>query len=263
MSFVNEGEASGFSVKNPSTADRVLITYYTDPLCCWSWALEESIKKLREEYHGQIQWSNVMGGMIQDWNSYNDPMNAINRPLQFGPVWMHASQISGVPMDSTIWHTDPPASSFPSCIAVKCAALQSSSAEELLLSALRHAVMTEVKNIAKESMIMKIAEEVSDEHGELDFKLFKESWENGSGAQAFRADLQQTRYLKIGRYPTLTFTTDHTKGLMITGYRPYAILEDALHQLAPQASKSKNPPEAGLGEPCSTNESIGFNRSDS
>ena len=104
--------------------------------------MEPHWKKLREEYADKIDWQYVMGGMVQDWNSYNDPMNAVTRPLQFGPIWMHASQVSQRPMDATVWHTDPPASSYPSCIAVASAMLQSPLAGELLLNALREAVMT-------------------------------------------------------------------------------------------------------------------------
>jgi predicted DsbA family dithiol-disulfide isomerase len=245
MDSVNKDETEVISVASLSTADQVLITYYTDPLCCWSWALEENCKRLRHEYQGQIRWKNVMAGMLQDWNSYNDPMNAINRPLQFGPVWMHASQISGVFMDSTIWHKDPPASSFPSCIAVKCAGLQSSEAEELLLAALRSAVMTKARNIARESVIMEIVGEVADVNEAFDLGLFKAAWKDGTGVQAFKSDLQQARYVKIGRYPTLTFTSDQAKGLMITGYRPYSILQDALRHMK-ELSKSKNPSEDGF-----------------
>ena len=233
---------------NPTgTADRVTVTYYTDPLCCWSWALEPHWEKLKEVYHDRIEWNYVMGGMIQDWKSYNDPMNSINRPIQFGPVWMHASQISGVPMDYSIWHKDPPASSFPSCIAVKCASLQSPRAGELLLSKLREAVMTQGLNIAKQAIIFKIAETTASANpGLLNYNRFEADWKNGSGMEAFNEDLQRTRFLRIGRYPTLTFTTGKaSKGIMITGYRPYDVLNEGLRQMLGQVGgltpKEKNP----------------------
>jgi predicted DsbA family dithiol-disulfide isomerase len=216
----------------PTTTDRVMVTYYTDPLCCWSWALERHWNKLKTIFHQHIEWRYVMGGMIQDWKSYNDPLNSVSRPLQLGPVWMHAAQLSDTPMDYTIWHKDPPASSFPSCIAVKCAALQSEKAGEMLLNTLREAVMTKGLNIAKESVLFSIADDAARVHGSLlDINKFKESWKSGAGVEAFRSDLQKTRFLKIGRYPTLTFMKQGAKGIMITGYRPYEILLDALSQI--------------------------------
>lgn len=225
-----------------SAADRVMITYYTDPLCCWSWALEPHWRKLASQYQDAIQWRYVMGGMIQDWNTYNDPLNSVSRPLQLGPVWMHASQVSGTPMDYSIWHKDPPSSSFPSCIAVKCAGIQSGAAADLLLSALRVAVMTKGENISKELVIMSIANNVAQENPLIfDIKKFEESWRDGSGVNAFRDDLKQTRFLKIGRFPTLTFTNASSKGIMITGYRPFEVMKEALQQMLPGASKKQNP----------------------
>ena len=222
----------------PAAADRILITYYTDPLCCWSWALEPHWKKLKEEFRDSIEWKYVMGGMIQDWNTYHDPMNSVNKPLQFGPIWMHASQISGAPMDFRIWHEDPPASSFPACMAVKCAMLQSPAAGETMLYHLREAVMTKALNISRESVILSIAKDLSEaDNPVLDFDRFSETWRDGGSMEAFRSDLQQTRFLKIGRYPTLTFTDTSARGIMITGYRPYAVLKDALTHMLNKARK--------------------------
>lgn len=216
----------------PPTADRVMISYYTDPLCCWSWAIELSWKRLRAEFQDHIEWRYVMGGMIQDWKTYDDPMNCISRPIQFGPVWMHASQVAGVPIDFDIWHKDPPLSSYPSCVAVKCAELQSPLAGELLLYDLREAVMTKGLNISRESVIISVAEELSAKDGEVfSVRKFQEAWHDGLGADAFREDLQRTRFLKIGRYPTFTFTHAGVAGIIITGFRPYDVLRQALTQM--------------------------------
>lgn len=232
------GKSSG---SNPA-ADRVMITYYTDPLCCWSWALEPHWNKLKAEYADRIQWKYVMGGMLEDWNAYNDPMNAITRPIQFGPVWMHASQISAQPIDFSIWHRDPPASSYPSCIAVVCAMLQSSAAGELLLHALREAVMTRAQNIARESVILAIAKSLSDAHTDVfNFAEFKMAWADGRGTDAFRRDLMETRFLRIGRYPTLTFTSAASRGIIITGYRPFDVLENALREILTHKEEKQNP----------------------
>lgn len=209
-----------------------MVTYYTDPLCCWSWALEPHWNRLKSDYQQLIKWRYVMGGMIQDWTTYNDPMNAISRPIQFGPIWMHASQVSGTPIDYSIWHKDPPASSFPSCIAVKCASLQSPRAAELLLHDLRKAVMVEGRNISREPVIMEAAEALNKRSPNIfDYDKFICSWKDGSGIEAFSGDLRQTRFLKIGRYPTITFTAGGPTGVMITGYRPYLILEESLKKM--------------------------------
>jgi hypothetical protein len=67
--------------------DLVEITYYTDPLCCWSWAFEPQWRRLRYEYSGKIKWRYRMGGLLPDWSSFSDPMNDVSRPIQMGPFW--------------------------------------------------------------------------------------------------------------------------------------------------------------------------------
>lgn len=116
--------------KENSKADLLEITYYTDPLCCWSWAFEPQWRRFLYEFRGKIRYRYCMGGLLPQWNNYNDAINSVTRPIQRGPVWMHAKQMSGMPIDQNIWMRDPPSSSYPACIAVKCAALQSPYAEE-------------------------------------------------------------------------------------------------------------------------------------
>src|SRR5215203_2358567 len=101
-----------------SAIARLQITYYTDPLCCWSWGMEPAIRRLRYEYAEVIGWRFCMGGLLPDWKRFSDPVNHVSRPAQMGPVWMHAMQITGMEMKTTMWHTSPPSSSYPACTAV-------------------------------------------------------------------------------------------------------------------------------------------------
>ncbi len=173
-----------------------------------------------------------MGGMIPDWKSYNDPMNAVSKPLQMGPVWMHAAQITNIPIHYSIWHEDPPSSSYPACIAVKCASSQSALAGELYFYAVQQALMVEGQNIARTEVLFKVAERVTAEHPtDFDLTLFQDAWTNEQGLRAFREDIKQARYHKIGRFPALTITDTTGKGIIIVGYRPYEALVQAFMQV--------------------------------
>jgi putative protein-disulfide isomerase len=167
--------------------------------------------------------------MIPDWNTYKDDMNSVTKPLQMGPVWMHASEVTHVPMKYSIWHEDPPASSYPSCIAVKTAGLQSMYAEELFLLSVRKALMLEGKNIAKVSVLLDIAKQL--DGPDLSFKQFKSDWEAGLGTDAFKSDVQKAKLHNIGRYPTLTFQNDKGEGVIMVGYRPYEVLAKSFEGL--------------------------------
>lgn len=185
-----------------------------------------------------------MGGLLPNWESFNDPMNAINRPVQMGPLWFEAKYISGMPIQDQIWITDPPSSSYPACIAVKCAALQSAEAEEAYLRKLREAVMLHTKNIAQQQVLIDIAATLAkDIYGILDIEQFKNDLQNGNGYEAFRKDLLQVRYHKISRFPTLTISANN-KAVMIVGYRPYSVLLDAIAAVAPDLEPVQRPIDA-------------------
>ena len=176
-----------------------------------------------------------MGGMLQDWDSFDDPMNSVSRPIQMGPVWMEAKNITGMPMEDKVWFRDPPASSFPACVGVKCAGLQSPEAEEWYLRRLREAIMLRGKNIAKKEVLLEVAETLAAEKPHLfDSSRFKTDLQSGAGNDAFRQDLQDARYQRIGRYPTLTIQKPGQKGVIITGYRPYDVLLEAVKQVSPE-----------------------------
>ncbi|HET7361869.1 MAG TPA: DsbA family protein, partial [Salinimicrobium sp.] len=66
------------------------VAYYTDPLCCWSWAMEPQLRKLRYLLKGDLDLRYVMGGLLKDWEHFNDKMNDIHKPSQMGPLWMEA-----------------------------------------------------------------------------------------------------------------------------------------------------------------------------
>lgn len=110
----------GLAVENhQNKADRVEITFYTDPLCCWSWAFEPQWRKLQYQFRDEIVFRYIMTGMLPSWKNYSDPFYSVSRPQQMGPVWLEASSSSGMIINSKIWVNDPPASSYPACIAVK------------------------------------------------------------------------------------------------------------------------------------------------
>jgi putative protein-disulfide isomerase len=210
-------------------AGQVKINFYTDPLCCWSWAFDQHWRRLLHEYADQIDYTYVMCGMIANWNSYNDPMNSVSRPLQMGPVWMHASEVTHVKMKYSIWHEDPPGSSYPACIAVKTAGLQSALAEHTYLYHIRKALMDEGLNIARPENLVAVAEGIGDAC--FDVARFKSDWQSGGGKDAFRTDIQKAKFHNIGRYPTLTLQNAEGKGILIVGYRPYEVLDQALMQV--------------------------------
>jgi len=205
-------------VKN-STALEVVC--YTDPLCCWSWAFEPVLRQLREAYMITIRY--CMGGMLSSWKNYHDAVQAVSRPLQMGPVWMQARQMTGAVIDDKIWFRDPPGSSYPACVAVKTAGLQSHEMEERYLYLLWEAVMVKGKNIAKKEVLLEIAAALETEFpGSFSAERFDIQLGCKATVDAFRSDLQEVSYRRVQRFPSLLLTSRNTgQALLLTGNRPF------------------------------------------
>ncbi|WP_343691346.1 DsbA family protein [Chitinophaga sp.] len=222
--------AASVEIKN-STAIEVVC--YTDPLCCWSWAFEPVLQQMNVEYGDMISLRYCMGGMLADWKRYHDPVQAVSRPLQMGPIWMQAKQMTGAAIDDKIWFKDPPASSYPACVAVKTAALQSQEMEKKYLRLLWEAVMVKGKNIARKEVLLDIAAALENAYPES-FSAEKFGIQLGCKAtvDAFRADLQEVSYRRIERFPSLLLTSRISgQALLLTGNRPFEAVAKGLEKL--------------------------------
>ena len=210
------------NIYEPGTADGVEVIFYTDPLCCWSWAIRPQWEQLLEELEGSISVTYRMAGLLPSWHHFNDSLNSISRPIHMGPEWMHAKVVSGVQINNQLWITDPPASSFPACIAVKCAGLQSKAAEDRYLYLLQKAVMVDGLNIARTSVLLEVAAAMT---GAFDLSLFQRDLLGERGKEAFRRDMQECKYLNIVRLPTLVFRCAGRPTLLLSGYQSYRSLK--------------------------------------
>jgi predicted DsbA family dithiol-disulfide isomerase len=211
----------------------VHITYYTDPLCSWSWAFEPQWRRLREECGTQLAWRYQMGGMISDWQQYSDPLNDVSRPVQMGPQWYQVRAMSGMPLEDRIWYEDPPASSYPACIAVMAAERQGAAAGECYLRLLREAVMLYRRNIARREVRLAVAEELHAAYPSFDPNQFAADLDNPQVLEGFREAIKDVRYHNINRFPTLIIRPVSGRAAILVGYRPYSALQSVLTTLVP------------------------------
>ena len=207
------------------------ISFYTDPLCCWSWVMQPQWKKLLDEFGDTLNVTYKMVGLLPSWNNFSDSTNSIRKPIQMGPEWMHASETSGVYIDDSIWVTDPPASSFPACIAVKCVELQSPKMAAIYLSLLQQAVMTKRLNIAHTAVLLGLADDLGKRFPDFNLFKFREDLFGETGKEAFRKDWQEAKYRGINRYPTLVFRASGHNPVLLSGLQSYDTLKDVALKL--------------------------------
>lgn len=189
------------------------------------------MRKLRFLMKGRLNLHYVMGGLLRDWKNFNDQMNDIGRPAQMGPLWMQARIMSGQPIDETIWISNPVDTSYPACMAVKSAALQSAIAEEAMLRKLREAVMIHKKNIGEIDVLLSVAEELAQQKI-LNKDKFQKALFSDNVSELLKNDLDKTKAGGITRFPTLLITYG-PKTYQITGYRPFSELKKTFLLLDP------------------------------
>lgn len=218
------------------------ISYFTDPLCCWSWGYEPQIRRLRHGFAGRIAWRIRMAGMIGDWNGFSDPLNDVHRPPQMGPLWIQAGTITGMPVEPTVWVRDPPASSWPSCRAVKAAGLQSPAAADVYLRRIREAVMIGGLNIAREDVLVAVARRLAEDRpGLFDADRFVVDLAGREARAALEDDVRETRFHRVGRFPCLGLHRPGADPAWVVGWRPWAELLAALRGFAPDLGPERQP----------------------
>jgi predicted DsbA family dithiol-disulfide isomerase len=201
--------------------------------------MEPQWRRVRSEFGDRMRWRYRMGGMIADWSSYSDPLNDVSVPAQMGPRWMEVGRTVGVPIDPSIWEEDPPASSYPACVAVKAAERQGREQGERYLRRVREAVMCGRRNIARREVLVEVARELERESRDdaisFDAEALVRDIDSGAALELFRDDLRDASYRQIGRFPTMIFRAPESgEGVMVVGYRPYTLLRAALVHVAPE-----------------------------
>ena len=211
--------------------------FYTDPLCAWSRALWPHWRRLLAEHGGRLRWRLRLGGMIRDWRSFEDPLHAVSRPAQMGPLWMQVRHTTGIEADGRIWSEDPPHSSIPACLAVKAAELQSPEAGVRYLEVAWDAVMSERRNTARRDVLIQLAQELAEAEPELlDPERLADEMGGEPAIAALREDLGLVHSRAITRFPAVTFRRHDGEGLMIVGYRPFEVLCEPLAVLLDETS---------------------------
>lgn len=215
----------------------ITITEYTDPFCTWCWGSEPILKHLQERYRDQIEIRFIMGGLIDDFESFSDPGHDITDPADVAPHWEEASKHHGMPVDTGIWTgDDPPQSTYPANRAYKAAQQQGETIANRYLRRMREAVATEQQNIAKRAVLVRLAEAVG-----LDTGTFERDLDADTTKQALQDDLEDTRDNGVTGFPTYRIETAQDQ-TWLQGYRGFHWFEDVFDEFSVSLT-AYDPPE--------------------
>lgn len=202
----------------------VLIEYFTDPLCSYCYAFEPVLDRLIREHGDELDLVTHFGGLLPNWDGFLDPANGISSPRDVAEHWEHVGKLTGVPIKGDVWRTDPVESSYPASIACFAARAFGEEKAALYLRKVREKAFVACKNIAKESVLLEVAEEV-----QISSSEFIREFHNPAATLAFEADLRYTAEKNVQAFPTLLFY-GASNILRLQGFLPYEQYVEALHQ---------------------------------
>lgn len=205
----------------------VTITEITDPFCTWCWGAEPLLRRLEETYRDQVDLSFVMGGLVEDFETFRDRANDITEPRDVAHHWEQAAERHGMPVDADVWRNDPPRSSYPANIAFEAAKQQDRELAHHYLRRLREAVTTECRNIAREPVLVDLASDVG-----LDTDALARDIQNGAAEDRFHEDLEFVRQSRATALPSFRVAA-RGEETWIKGFQPFEALRDAIVQVAP------------------------------
>lgn len=219
--------ATTITVNNKNKPVRII--YFTDPICSSCWGIEPQLRKLKMEYGSYVDIEYRMGGLLPDW-SYNS--GGISKPSDVAHHWDEVSHYYQMPIDGDVWLEDPLPSSYPPSIAFKAAQLQDEGKAQLFMRRIREMVFLEKKNITKWEHLNQAAAETG-----LDTARLKTDFAS-TAVQHFQEDLAIARKYGVRGFPTLFVTDNSGHQEMVYGSKPYAVFENSILKLVPDAQKA-------------------------
>jgi putative protein-disulfide isomerase len=196
------------ATKTPKGTDSVAasepvmeVIHFADPFCWWSWGLEPILHRLKEVYGDQVEVIYRMGGMADKISNWRQTCNVTeDKALQ---TWINKSMsMTGMPLDRDFVIKSSAQSSWPACVAVKAAELQSKELGAKFFRKLMEAIQVKATNVSEEGVYLAVAKEIG-----LDPEQLRKDISSGSAASLFDKDREE---MKVN-FLTLVLMNKRTK----------------------------------------------------
>ncbi|GAB3036457.1 DsbA family protein [Natronobiforma cellulositropha] len=208
---------------------------FTDPFCTWSWGAEPVIRRTRAIYGDQIDLEFVMGGLVEDFETFHDGANGISDPVDVAPHWEEAARRHGMPVDANVWYENPPNSSYPASIAYKAAGFQEEALANRYLRRLREAFAAERRQIDQPEVLLELAEDVG-----LDVEQFETDLHSAQAREAFSQDMKRTRRNRATAFPSFVVENGDDRQLL-RGFQSFDSIAQALERVDPSLEQREPP----------------------
>ncbi len=235
-----EENTTGFQMLDFSKPkEKVDLYYVTDPICSHCWALEPQFRAFTERYRDYLNVHTVMGGLLEKWDGFADRANGISGPQDVASHWREVGEHSRMPIDGSLWHTDPVTSSFIPSRVFKVVQKHDPSLAPVFLRRAREELFAFNRNISDAGVLKKIVDGIG-----LDGDAIVKESETPEAQQLLEEDFQTAASLGARGFPTIVLVNKNQQGVKIVGARPLEAYEEALKQVLtegePKAADTPN-----------------------
>ncbi|UQZ36920.1 dithiol-disulfide isomerase [Paenibacillus sp. PK3_47] len=208
------------------TEKKVTLYYFTDPICSHCWALEPVLNRFIQEYGQYFDLKVNMGGLLAGWNGFSDGSNGIQKPSDVAGHWREVGGHSRMPIDGSLWITNPILSSYPPSRVFKVIQSNQPGKEHEFLRRAREAVFAFNQNIGEEAVLTEIVNQMG-----LDGEKIVEDSATPAAQEMLEEDFQLASRLGVRGFPTLIMVNEDQKGVKIVGTRSLDTYREGLQQI--------------------------------
>lgn len=218
---------------------KINLYYVTDPICSHCWALEPTLRRLKEEYGHYFNFHTVMGGLLEKWGDGPvNPANGISGPADVAGHWREVGEYSRMPIDGSLMITNPVQSSFPPSRVYKV--IQKKHGDEKANEYLRRAreeLFAFNANIAEVSVMIENVNNLG-----LDGEEIVKEAGGPIGQQLLNEDFALTAKLGVRGFPTIIMVNEEDKGVKMVGSRALEYYVSGLEQVLKEEPKRNEQP---------------------
>lgn len=227
-------ESHSESLLSKQVAPDIILTFYTDPVCIWSWAFEPHWIRLLEALASQVIFNIRMGGLIYpDSDIYKSPYTSSEKALRHSIQVAHQT---GVEFAPALWLKNEIQSSYPACIAFHCVVEEQFSKQILFLRKLRQNYFLFARNFMIEKDFLLLLDEM-----EIDRETFRKYWHSGRAYKELLVNLASNNASGIHSFPTIGLKVGNAPPVFFHGYHDYYKLKTKISEILPKLKWSPIP----------------------
>ncbi|KMY48767.1 DsbA family protein [Peribacillus loiseleuriae] len=232
------GEDAMETIDLNQSQEVIHLYYVTDPICSHCWALEPVLRKFEEQYGHYVKFHTVMGGLLESWDGFADVANGIGGPADVAGHWREVGEHSRMPIDGSLFLTNPIQSSYPPSRVFKIIQQKDEHLAKTFLRRAREAVFAFNQNIGEEQILINLVNQMG-----LDGESIVKEAELPNGQQLLDQDFALARSLGVRGFPTIIMVNEENKGVKIVGARPLEFYVNGLEQVLANKPQAQPIPE--------------------